>query len=612
MGMRSSLLSLVVLGGVGLGGPALAGCNLAKLPDLQVTMRGPRALVHATVNGADGLFIVDTGAFFSSATATAVARFKLPVGMGPFGMYVSGIGHGDAQISVTKIADFSLDGVAFHGNDFIVLDRRLGEDVDGSIGENILSAPDVEYDLGAGAIRLFKPTGCQNADLAYWAANDSVLDNQADPEKLQAPMAFATLNGVRISVAFDSGSVRSLLSTSAAARAGVRPSDPGVVSSGYAGGIAAHSQVSTWRGTFASFKIGDEEIRNTPLQFGDIALQGVDMLLGADFFLSHRIFVANSQHKIYFTYNGGRVFNLDAAPDRDPELLSGTAAASPAAPAAPSASAPPAAASATVDSDIPQDASGYARRGQAYASRHDYPNAIADLTHAISLAPDNADYVSARARAEFANRQPLLGMADLDQAIKLKPDDIPVLVQRAVVYWRMNQPTQARDDLATANRLADKQSAARLEVAEAYTVLRMFKEAVPQFDQWISENPHDERLAGGLNGRCWARAQMGVDLDKALADCTAALRLNPGDPATLDSRGLVQLRLGDFDKSIADYDGALRLRPNEAWSLYGRGLAELRRGLTAPGQADIKAAEAIDPLLADKAKTAGLEPPPTP
>jgi hypothetical protein len=35
-----------------------------------------------------------------------------------------------------------------------------------------------------------------------------------------------------------------------------------------------------------------------------------DMLLGADFFLSHHILISNSQHKLYFTYNGGPVFDL--------------------------------------------------------------------------------------------------------------------------------------------------------------------------------------------------------------------------------------------------------------------------------------------------------------
>ena len=38
------------------------------------------------------------------------------------------------------------------------------------------------------------------------------------------------------------------------------------------------------------------------------------MLIGADFFLSHRIYVASSQKKLYFTYNGGPVFNLETAP----------------------------------------------------------------------------------------------------------------------------------------------------------------------------------------------------------------------------------------------------------------------------------------------------------
>jgi tetratricopeptide (TPR) repeat protein len=609
MKVRALLLSLVVLAGAAFAEPALADCKLSKLPDLQITMRGSRALVHATINGVDGLFMVDTGAFFSSATAAAVARFNLPEEPAPFGMYVTGIGHGDARMSVAVVKNFVFDSLPMHRVDFIVLDRRLGEALDGSIGENILGAPDVEYDLGNGAIRLFQPSGCRNADLAYWdtTQTDSAVNNESD-KQLQPPMAFATLNGIRIRVVFDTGSPRSLLSTEAAARAGVKPSDPGVVMTGYTGGVAAHSQLNTWMGRFASFKLGGEEIKNTPLQFGEIALRDADMVLGADFFLSHRVFVANSQHKIYFTYSGGRVFNLDAAPDRGLEMPPETAAESPAAAPSPASPAGPAAASGAVDSDTPQDASGYARRGEAYATRRDFPKAISDLSHAITLAPDNADYVFERSHAEFANRQTLLGIADLNQTIKLKPDDIPALVERAVVYWRMNQPAQARADLETASGLADKEPAERLGVADAYSTMRMFKEALAQLDQWIADNPHDERLASGLNNRCWARAQLGVDLDKALADCNAALKINPGDPALLDSSGLVQLRLGAFDKAIADYDAALALLPNTAWSLYGRGLARLHKGLTKDGQADIAAATVLNPRLPDEAKALGLTP----
>jgi hypothetical protein len=72
--------------------------------------------------------------------------------------------------------------------------------------------------------------------------------------------------------------------------------------------------VQTWIAPFASFRIGDEEIRNTHLRIWDTGLRDVDMLIGADFFLSHRIYVASSQHKLYFTYNGGPVFNLTFSP----------------------------------------------------------------------------------------------------------------------------------------------------------------------------------------------------------------------------------------------------------------------------------------------------------
>ncbi len=112
-----------------------------------------------------------------------------------------------------------------------------------------------------------------------------------------------------------------------------------------------------------------------------------------------------------------------------------------------------------------------------------------------------------------------------------------------------------------------------------------------------------------LNGRCWARALAGHDLDKAIGDCDRALRLRPKTAAFLDSRGLARLRNGDLDKALADYNAALALEPNMAWSLYGRGIAEHRKGMTAQGKADIDAAIALQKDLPERAKKIGLEVP---
>jgi tetratricopeptide (TPR) repeat protein len=69
--------------------------------------------------------------------------------------------------------------------------------------------------------------------------------------------------------------------------------------------------------------------------------------------------------------------------------------------------------------------------------------------------------------------------------------------------------------------------------------------------------------------------------------------LRPNDAATLDSRGLTYLKLGQFDNAIADYNAVLKINPKKALSLYGRGIAEFNSGDLISGPDDIEAAEAI-------------------
>jgi tetratricopeptide (TPR) repeat protein len=122
-------------------------------------------------------------------------------------------------------------------------------------------------------------------------------------------------------------------------------------------------------------------------------------------------------------------------------------------------------------------------------------------------------------------------------------------------------------------------------------------------DLWITAHGDDARLGQALGNRCWAKALLGQDLKSALKDCDSALgrmgKKNAGSAAILLSRGVVRLRLGDYDKSIADFDAALELRPQSAWSLYGRGIAKIRRSYAVEGRADLTAAAAIWPSIAD-------------
>lgn len=68
------------------------------------------------------------------------------------------------------------------------------------------------------------------------------------------------------------------------------------------------------------------------------------------------------------------------------------------------------------------------------------------------------------------------------------------------------------------------------------------------------------------------------------------------------------LRLGQYQASIGDYDYALKVNPRIPWSLYGRGVDKLRLGRKADGEADLAAAAALDPRLAETAKGYGVTP----
>ena len=109
----------------------------------------------------------------------------------------------------------------------------------------------------------------------------------------------------------------------------------------------------------------------------------------------------------------------------------------------------------------------------------------------------------------------------------------------------------------------------------------------------------DPNYVFAYSNRRWARALAGRDLAQALDDCNEALRLRPGDGDTLNSRGLVQLKLEAFDLSVADYSAAIAQNPKDASSLYGRGIAKLKSGDSTGGDADIAAAKAIKPDIAD-------------
>jgi tetratricopeptide (TPR) repeat protein len=197
-------------------------------------------------------------------------------------------------------------------------------------------------------------------------------------------------------------------------------------------------------------------------------------------------------------------------------------------------------------------------------------------------------------------------VADFGRALRLDRNNVDALVERGLVHFNRGAMESALRDYNAALAL---DPAFDIALERRRVALQSLQDAQRSQLEYLNEALQQDPLnAELLNNRCWLRAVEGKELELALMDCDAALRVEPANSAALDSRGLIYLKLGDNQAALADYEAALAVEPGRGHFLYGRGLARLRLGMVAEGQADLAAAEAAEPGIAAQYESYGATP----
>ena len=297
-------------------------CSLRQIGELPLTYAGGDLVVDAAINGTPMKMAIDTGSF-----ATSIFRptaDKLGLRMKEIqGVTVYGVGGSDKLYEV-GVKELKVAGLVAHNMDLSVTGGRTFGDVGGLLGVGFIFQSDVEFDVAGGKLRFFKPQHCAGDQVVYWGKAYSVAPLIGDPR--HQLLVDVKLGDGTVRAVMDSGAPKTTVNRQSAARYATR--DVAVQAAENTYGVGRGS-VETSVAMFPSFSFGDETIRNAKLNVADLfhadrevrlgsriaepIVEETTMLIGADFFRSHRIYVSLGQKKVYVSYVGGPVFDTRAA-----------------------------------------------------------------------------------------------------------------------------------------------------------------------------------------------------------------------------------------------------------------------------------------------------------
>lgn len=243
---------------------------------------------------------------------------------------------------------------------------------------------------------------------------------------------------------------------------------------------------------------------------------------------------------------------------------------------------------------VPDNAETLILRGNAYTSVGEHGRALADLDRAAGLAPGNPRAFMVRGLVNARLGDMPRAFADYNRALSIDPNYVDALVNRAAIYSMQGSTEKALADLDRAVGLQPNHALAHYNRGYAHFARQDYERAIADYTRAIET---DARMSWAFNNRCLTRIIVGRDLADALSDCDEALKLQPDNVETRETRGFAFLKLGEKAIALREYDAALRIDPDRPVALYGRGLVRIAMGDVGNGESDKAAARALLPTV---------------
>ncbi|MBD2383901.1 tetratricopeptide repeat protein [Cylindrospermum sp. FACHB-282] len=246
-------------------------------------------------------------------------------------------------------------------------------------------------------------------------------------------------------------------------------------------------------------------------------------------------------------------------------------------------------------------------RSYIYSQSHQYSKALEDLTEAIKLAPEKAEYLTVRGetycyiqcydealqdfnraieldsnyRWAIASRGVTYrlmhrynqALQDLNRAIELDPDDQWVLAHRGVTYCWMQRYNESLQDLNRAIELDPNYQWAIASRGDTYRRMQRYNESLQDLNRAIELNTNYQWTpATGFRGFIYRQMQRYNEAPQGL---DGNIEFNPNYQWVLARRGFIYRQMQRYNEALQDLGRAVELDPKDHWSLKNRGYTYL-------------------------------------
>lgn len=294
-------------------------CKLVRIAEWPVRLERNQPIVDGSINGQKIGVLLATGTSSSLILRSAATRLGLTLNE-VRGLWVGG--GGETHVEMAYVDDLAIGGATRKNWQALVAgERDMERNVALILGNDFFENVDLEFDLPHKTVRLFQAKDCNGAMLAYWSKGNA---GEATMEAGPKTVIKVQLNGRPLDALLDSGATGSVLALPYARDLGLAPGSPGMIDGGCLSGIVSGRSVESWIASFATFAMGNEVVHNPKIVVADLfsrytyaetgsrlpqSLENLPgMLLGIDFLRAHRLLIAASQRKVFFTYEGGPAF----------------------------------------------------------------------------------------------------------------------------------------------------------------------------------------------------------------------------------------------------------------------------------------------------------------